>query len=193
LGLGLAISKRLVDLHGGSIRAESGREGHGAMFVVRLPGASSRAGDSPAPSAAPEPAPPLRQELGGLRILLVEDETDTRELLISAFTLCGANAYGTSSAAAALEQFHRVRPDVLVSDVGLPGEDGLTLVRKLRRLPGGDIPAVALTAFVRPEDRDVALAAGFDAHVAKPIEPERLLHVLIQVLRDRRAGEAVPA
>jgi CheY-like chemotaxis protein len=77
-----------------------------------------------------------------------------------------------------LEQFHRDRPDIIVSDVGLPGEDGLTFLRRLRQLPGGDVPAVALTAFVRPEDRDLALAAGFDAHVAKPIEPKQFLDVL---------------
>jgi signal transduction histidine kinase/ActR/RegA family two-component response regulator len=193
LGLGLTITKRLVELHGGTIQAHSEGEGRGATFVVRLPGASACA------AATPDARTPLGdsnrsagRELGGLNVLLVEDESDTRELLLTLFEFCGANASGACSAADALEQFHRDRPDIIVSDVGLPGEDGLTFLRKLRQLPGGDIPAVALTAFVRPQDRDVALAAGFDAHVAKPIEPTEFLHVLTQVLRDRRGHELTP-
>jgi CheY-like chemotaxis protein len=133
-----------------------------------------------------------RRELGGLSVLLVEDELDTRELLLALFEVCGATASGTSSSADALEQFHRDRPDIIVSDVGLPGEDGLTFLRRLRQLPGGDVPAVALTAFARPEDRHLALAAGFDAHVAKPIEPKEFLDVVTQVLRERtRPGSGV--
>jgi signal transduction histidine kinase/ActR/RegA family two-component response regulator len=194
LGLGLTISKRLVEQHGGTIQAHSDGAGRGATFVVRLPSASRRPdARRGAQHASREPAIPEDHELRGLHVLLVEDEPDTREVLLALFDACGASACGTSSAAEAVEQFHRKRPDVIVSDIGLRGEDGLTLIRKIRRLPGGaDVPAVALTAFVRAEDRDAALAAGFDAHVTKPIEPERLLYDVIQLLRGRSAREPVP-
>jgi CheY-like chemotaxis protein/anti-sigma regulatory factor (Ser/Thr protein kinase) len=193
LGLGLTITKRLVELHRGTIEAHSDGEGRGATFIVRLPSASRRDAATDAPALSPDANPSAAGELDGLHVLLIEDEPDTRELLLNLFDVCGANACGMSSAADAMAQFHRDRPDIIVSDVGLPGEDGLTFLRKLRHLPGGDVPAVALTAFVRPEDREVALAAGFDAHVAKPIEPEEFLHIVTQVLRDRRAREHAPA
>jgi signal transduction histidine kinase len=189
LGLGLTITKRLVELHRGSIEAHSDGEGRGATFTVRLPSASRRGAAPDAFLLSPDANASAGRALDGLHVLLIEDEADTRELLLALFGVCGANAFGTSSAADAMEQFRRDRPDIIVSDVGLPGEDGLTFLRKLRHLPGGDVPAVALTAFVRPEDREVALAAGFDAHVAKPIEPEAFLHTVTQVLRDRRARE----
>ena len=127
--------------------------------------------------------------LAGLRILVVEDEPDARELLLALFEVCGAQGHGASSAAEALDLVRAGRPDLIVADVGLAGEEGLSFLRTLRNLPGGDMPAVALTAFVRPEDRDEALAAGYDAHVGKPIEPERLLRIVTMVLRERRSRE----
>jgi signal transduction histidine kinase/CheY-like chemotaxis protein len=192
LGLGLTITKKLVELHGGTIRAHSDGEGCGATFVIRLPSASVApvAWRAVSPLSS-EPSLSAGQELAGLRVLLVEDEPDTREVLVALFEVCGARACATASAADAMEQFHSERPDLIVSDVGLDGEDGLTFVRALRRLPGGDVPAVALTAFVRPEDRDAALAAGFDAHVAKPIEPERFLQIVTQLLRERGSREGL--
>jgi signal transduction histidine kinase/CheY-like chemotaxis protein len=184
LGLGLTISKKLVELHGGTIDAHSDGEGRGATFVVRLPSASRREPDSEPPLSSRER--PVARELGGVRVLLVEDEPDTREMLLSLFDSCGARACGTWSAAAALEQFRRQPPDILVSDLGLRGDDGLSLIRKLRQLPGGgSIPAVALTAFVRDEDRDAALAAGFDAHVCKPLEPDGFLRDVRRLLQDK--------
>ena len=194
LGLGLTITKRLVQLHGGTIQADSEGEGRGATFVVRLPSASGRPVTRPgAPAFSSESivtaGPPLR----GLRVLVVEDEPDTRELLLALFGASGAYAYAASSAAEAIELFHREKPEVVVSDVGLRGEDGLDLVRRLRSLPGGDIPVVALTAFARSEDREYALAAGFDAHVTKPVAPERLLHVVAEVLRERLSRERARA
>jgi signal transduction histidine kinase/ActR/RegA family two-component response regulator len=194
LGLGLTITRKLVELHGGTIQAHSDGAGKGATFVVRVPAASKRTASQP-DAAEVVRAPDLLagRALRGLQVLLVEDEPDTRELLLALFDACGANARGASSAADALAQFNRGRPDVIVSDVGLRGEDGLTLVRTLRSLPGGDVPAVALTAFARAADRDVALAAGFDAHVAKPIEPERFLKVVTGLLKDRRARQALQA
>jgi signal transduction histidine kinase/ActR/RegA family two-component response regulator len=194
LGLGLTITKRLVELHGGTIRADSDGEGRGATFVIRLPSASGRPIARPgAPAFSSEPVLTAVSLLLGLRVLIVEDEPDTRELLLALFNVSGAHACGASSAAEAIELFHRERPEVIVSDVGLRGEDGLTLVRTLRSLPGGDIPVVALTAFARSEDRENALAAGFDAHVTKPVEPERLLDVVTQVLRERLSRERARA
>jgi signal transduction histidine kinase/ActR/RegA family two-component response regulator len=185
LGLGLTIAKQLVELHGGVIEATSAGPGKGATFVARIPSSSSLAPDGVVVEAAREPDLTAGGALRGMHVLLVEDEPDTRELLLALFDACGAYACGTSSAADALAQFMRSPPDVIVSDVGLRGEDGLTLLRKLRSLPGGDVPAVALTAFARVSDREVALAAGFDVHVAKPIEPERFLHVVSSLVKSR--------
>jgi signal transduction histidine kinase/ActR/RegA family two-component response regulator len=186
LGLGLTISRRLVELHGGSIEASSEGEGRGAVFVIRLPAApreTTRVGLKCQPEA---PSLATGRELGGRSVLVVEDEPDTREFLLALFEACGADARGASSASDAMEQFQRERPDVIVSDVGLKGEDGLTLLRQVRRTPGGrEVAAVALTAFVRSEDRDLALAAGFDEHVPKPIEPDVFLRVVTDVLRAR--------
>ncbi len=194
MGLGLTITKRLVELHGGTIQAHSDGEGRGATFVVRLPSASGRPAARPgAPGLSSEPALTAGPELRGLRVLIVEDEPDTRELLLALFGARGADARGASSAAEAIELFHREKPEVIVSDVGLRGEVGLTFVRQLRGLPGGDIPVVALTAYVRSEDRETALAAGFDAHLTKPVEPERLLQVVTQVLRERLSRERARA
>jgi signal transduction histidine kinase/ActR/RegA family two-component response regulator len=190
LGLGLAITKKLVEMHGGTIEAHSDGEGRGATFVVRLPTISRRADARPAaPAPTAEPKLTAGGELAGLRILVVEDEPDARELLLALFEVCGAQGHGASSAAEALDLVRAGRPDLIVADVGLAGEDGLSFLRTLRNLPGGDMPAVALTAFVRPEDRDEALAAGYDAHVGKPIEPERLLRIVTMVLRERRSRE----
>jgi signal transduction histidine kinase/CheY-like chemotaxis protein len=193
LGLGLTITKRLVELHGGTIAAYSGGVGRGATFVVRLPCAASAADETrAAPQALREPTLAGEGALSGVNVLLVEDEPDTREVLLALFDACGARVCGTSSAAEALEQFRRARPDVIVSDIGLRGGDGLTFIRNVRRLPGGgDVPALALTAFVRTEDRDAAVAAGFDAHVAKPVEPALLMDQVTTLLRDRAARESL--
>ena len=181
LGLGLAIVKHLTELHGGTIEAASPGEGLGATFVVRIPLAPHHS-----PSYPPSDVPALRSsgaiecppELAGLTVLIVDDEDDAREWIASLLEHCKARVLGASSAAQALELLRTHRPDIMVSDIGMPGEDGYTLIKKLRALApadGGRTPAVALTAYARLEDRTRAMVAGFNMHIAKPIEPAELL------------------
>ncbi|ATB31908.1 PAS domain-containing protein [Melittangium boletus] len=188
LGLGLSIVKHLVELHGGSIDVFSEGADQGATFTLRLPKAVARRMEPPPslPLRAPEvhaglTCPP---ELEGLRLLLVDDEADTREYLRTLLEGCRARVDTAASAAEGLETLLRTRPHLLVSDIGMPGEDGYSFIRKVRSLPasqGGRIPAVALTAYARAEDRTRALLAGFKAHVPKPIERSELLAVLISL------------
>ncbi|WP_433935835.1 response regulator [Sorangium cellulosum] len=184
LGLGLTIVKSLVEMHGGTAQALSDGEGRGATFVVRLPLAAQpeRAGDRRRPGlsglSGESDRPP---ELRDLNVLVVDDEDDTRELLVTMLEQCGARVTAVSSTAEALLALRALQPDVLVSDIAMPGEDGYALIRKIRALPaksGGRTPAVALTAYARTEDRTRALRAGFNTHVPKPIEQAELLAVL---------------
>jgi CheY-like chemotaxis protein len=192
LGLGLSIVRELVELHGGTVGAASDGEGTGAVFTVRLPLAVARRltpvlpGDAVAPPAAPHLSCP--PEIAGLRVLVVDDEDDTREMLHALLQGCHVDVRLAASAAEALAAVHAAPPDLLLSDVGMPGEDGLSLIGKIRALPaeaGGRIPAVALTAYARMEDRARALHAGFDNHVAKPVEPVELLAVIASFARRR--------
>jgi signal transduction histidine kinase len=200
LGLGLAIVKSLVELHGGTVEAKSEGEGRGSTFIARLPIAPARLEDvrpasvhPRAAGASPELAP--QSQLGGARVLVVDDERDGRELVIAALSHAGALVTAAESAAEALERVSKERFDVLVSDIGMPGEDGYVLIGKLRALApeaGGRMPAVALTAFARGEDRTRALAAGFDVHVAKPVEPAELV-LTLERLVEHRARERTAA
>ncbi len=187
LGLGLAIVRQLVELHGGSVSVSSAGEEKGSTFTVTvplLPVRTEPAGSVPRvhPAAeeigVPQECPP---ELSGLRVLLVEDEADSRELLNFVLDACGARITTASSAAEALETIKREKFDVLISDIGMPEEDGFSLIGKIRELSneeGGDVPAIALTAYARAEDRVQALRAGFQMHVAKPVEPGELLAIV---------------
>ncbi len=186
LGLGLAIVRSLVELHGGTVTAGSEGPGRGATFVVRLPTAPLRSDHAhPKPVSvtnAPKPAtfecPP---GLRGLNILVVDDEPDTRGLLEYVLVQCEARVTQAGSAGEAIEALKRGSFDVLVSDVGMPEEDGLSLIRRIRQLPadsGGRIPALALTAYARSEDRTAAFKAGFDMHLSKPIAPGEFLIVV---------------
>jgi PAS domain S-box-containing protein len=193
LGLGLAIVRHLVELHGGTVTAESQGAGQGTTFKVSLPlmilhqpEHASNSGEQAAltaehPTAGGSIALECPSELDGLRVLLVEDDPDSREMLVVVLTQCGAEVHAVSNAADALSQLESWRPDVLISDIEMPGEDGYTLIRKVRALPperGGKIPAAALTAYARAEDRMRALLAGFQLHVPKPVEPAELATVV---------------
>ena len=184
LGLGLAIVKRLVSAHGGTVLAESEGEGKGATFTVRLPARV------PAISRAARSNPGLdgfrdglreAPRLDGLKLLVVDDEEDALTLVREALSEQGAEVHVAASAHEALEKFTRLRPDVVVSDIGMPEADGFFLIRKIRALPvdqGGRTPAVALTAYARADDANRAFAAGYQMHVAKPVEPTQLATVV---------------
>ncbi len=186
LGLGLAIVRHLVELHGGTVSCESAGAGEGAVFTVTLPLA-------PIQIARPDLVHPLAGEkrrvrakarLDGLRVLLVDDERDTLETLAFVLTDAGADVQTCNSAKAALEILKSWNPAVLVSDIGMPEEDGYELIRKVRSLPaeqGGRIPALALTAYARVEDRMRVLSAGFQMHVPKPIQPDELITVVSSI------------
>ena len=189
LGLGLAIARELVELHGGTIKARSDGAGRGSTFQVDLP---SMVSESPAPGGAPasaagREAPAFdRNLLRGLRILVVDDEADARDLIEMALAQYGAVVTTADSAAAALAEIDRRVPDVLLSDVGMPREDGYDLIRRLRSRPlerGGGIPAIAVTAYASAKDRESALASGYEAHVAKPFEPEVLAQTVAALYR----------
>ncbi|AKF03653.1 response regulator [Sandaracinus amylolyticus] len=193
LGLGLTIVRHIVELHGGSIVADSDGEGRGATFTVRLP-ASVRAGTRPQVVAVARPslAPTLREgpRLRGVRVLVVDDEMDARELLVSAFHELEASVTIAASADEALRVVRDARPHVLVSDIGMPGEDGYSLIRKVRAIEqelGMRVPAIALTAYAAIEDRTKALSEGFDRHVAKPVEPSELAVVIAELTEPIRA------
>ena len=193
MGLGLAIVRHLVEMHGGTVRAMSDGEGHGSTFTVMLPISPVYSVD---PSggrvhpAARDLLPPLDDECGdnlnGLRILVVDDEADTRELLKQGLEYCGAEVKIVGSAAEALNAVIATVPDILISDIGMPGVDGYDLIRQVRGLPpnrGGKIPAIALTAYTRTEDRLHSLRAGYDMHVPKPVELAELVAVAATVVR----------
>jgi signal transduction histidine kinase len=184
LGLGLAIVRQLVELHGGRIEARSAGEGRGATFVVYLPAGRE---ESAVPSRTDDGESRGSQpDLHGVRILLVEDEPDTREALGLLLSHAGAVVSAAATGSEALEALPDARPDVMVCDIGLPGEDGYALLRKVRVLgpeAGGLTPAIALTAYARDADRARALAAGFEAHLAKPIEPAELFRTVIASVR----------
>jgi PAS domain S-box-containing protein len=185
LGLGLAIVKRLVSAHGGTVRADSEGEGKGATFIVRLPARSVVAAISRGARGAALPRGAARMEdaprLDGLRLLVVDDEEDALRLVTEVLREQGAEVHVAMSAREALEMFGTVQPDVVVSDIGMPDADGLSLIRKIRARPphqGGRTPAVALTAYARAEEAQRAFAAGFQMHIAKPVEPAHLATVV---------------
>ena len=204
LGLGLAIVRHLVELHGGSVRAESPGEGLGSAFIVSLPlmqasehqaqGSKSQGDDAPVSEADRIAHSPL---LEGLRLLIVDDEPDFRELVTAMLGRYRAVVKTVASASEALLYVENWKPDVLVADIGMRDEDGYGLIRKVRELSaesGGRTPALALTAYTREEDRLHALSAGYQIHLAKPITGPELAEALADLAgRAGRAEENVPA
>jgi signal transduction histidine kinase/ActR/RegA family two-component response regulator len=182
LGIGLALVRHLVELHGGSVQARSGGEGRGSTFSISLPvaGPAAETGDiAPVPAATV-----IRASLSGLptleglRVLVVDDEADARDLIGVILRRRGATVEAAASVAEALEAVERARPDVVVSDISMPESDGYQLVRELRRreaTAGAALPAVALTAYARTQDHARSIAAGFQVHLAKPVEPDDLI------------------
>jgi CheY-like chemotaxis protein len=189
LGLGLAIVKQLVEMHGGTVTASSDGEGRGATFSLRLPLIAVHSGKYDARRTFSSTAFLEARELpavnlSGVRIMVVDDEKDGRELVKRVLEGCGAEMFTAATADEALAMLTRVQPQVLVSDIGMPNVDGFELLRRIRALgadKGGALPAIALTAFARPEDRTQALHAGFAVHVAKPVEPVDLIATVASV------------
>ncbi|HEX6273832.1 MAG TPA: response regulator [Polyangiaceae bacterium] len=179
LGLGLAIVKHISELHGGSVSAESTGLGQGSTFRVRLPRMRSEERAPATHGNAPfRGASASQQRLDGVRVLLVDDDADALELLSLVFGRDGAEVLRARSAAEAYELLRERRPDVIVSDIGMPGEDGHDLLRRVRALApdsGGQTPAIALTAFAQPRDENLALAAGFNAYFSKPADPAEIV------------------
>jgi CheY-like chemotaxis protein len=182
LGLGLAIVRRLVDLHGGRITAASDGPGKGATFTVSLPIARGVAAAA-ALEARPEP------HFQNLRVLVAEDDVDSAAAVTAILKLHGCVTKIAPTAAECLRMTSEWPAEVLLCDVGLPDDDGYGLLRRLRALPAGErIPAIALTAYARPEDRAKALAAGFRAHLSKPLDPEILLRELSEAAKSKPAA-----
>ncbi len=193
LGLGLAIAKQLVELHGGDIRVKSSGAGMGATFTVSLPLAVIH----PEPAREPQRRHPVSatantipmescQSLAGLKVLVVDDEPDARALIRRLLEDCDAVVTTASSAREGLERVRTERPDVLVSDIGMPDEDGCALIDQIRALElqqGGSTPAVALTAYARAEDRIRAIRAGFQMHISKPVEPAELIAIVASLAK----------
>jgi PAS domain S-box-containing protein len=184
LGLGLALVRHITELHGGTVLAASPGRGQGSTFHVTFPVTAeerpvpSRLSSTPAP---PRARPADASAIFGLRVLLVEDEADARELLAAILLDAGAEVRSAASADAAFALVGQFRPQLLVSDIAMPGEDGYSLMRRIRSLGmegGGHIPSLALTAYTRTDDRRKALAAGFTAHIGKPVNPADLLAAL---------------
>src|SRR5579883_2362297 len=176
LGLGLAIAKQIVELHGGRVWAASEGEGHGSTFHVVLPRVAPREQHGNGAARAREPS---SLDLQGVRVLVVDDEADTLELTRRVLGTYRALVLTATSVDAALTMLDSVQADVLVSDLAMPGRDGYELIRSIRRTLGPDrLPAAALTAFARPEDAVRAHDAGFQMHLAKPVEPEELVRVV---------------
>jgi CheY-like chemotaxis protein len=192
LGLGLSIARSIVDAHHGTIRARSLGRGKGATFSISLPvGVAPRQAMI---SSLPPPAPSSR--IDGTRLLVVEDDASTRETLTEVLTMAGAEVRGVEGGAAAMRVLNDFSPDVLVCDIAMPGEDGCALLRRIRaRGPkrGGDVRALALTAFAADEDRERTRKAGFETHLVKPVDIDQLIAAVTKLLQRDGANGRIAA
>lgn len=183
LGLGLAIVRHLVELHGGTVKADSAGEGQGATFTVSIPLMPLQPPTIPA-----EGAPESSFNLSGIRVLAVDDDADARDLVVFLLEDCGASVTAVASAGDALKVLTQSVPDVLLSDIGMPDTDGYMLLRQVRALPpeqGGLVPAIALTAYAGEIDYQQALAAGFQRHISKPLDPDKLVQAMLDAIAER--------
>jgi PAS domain S-box-containing protein len=192
LGLGLSIVKHLVELHGGSVRAQSEGTGQGATFIVCLPLQCGRQKDESVAdkrrNAAVDDAAE-KHELKGIKVLIVDDEADSIAIVQRVLERQGAEVHAADSVEKAIEHFVRFAPQVVLSDIGMPGQDGYELIRRIRQLPGGrKVPAVALTALARAEDRSRAVRAGFQLHIAKPVDFAELVAVVHNLASLQKSG-----
>ena len=192
--LNLAIVRHLVELHHGRVEVESQGEDQGATFTVRLPiAATIHATDGEFLSAESDVQQLNSAKIfDGVRILVVDDEADSRDLISTILTRCGSEVRCSESAAEAIRAFAEWGPDLLLSDIGMPNEDGYSLIKKVRKLRSKrakQIPAIALTAYATDEDRSQALAAGFQIHLAKPVEPKSLLTSIAAALGSETPSE----
>jgi CheY-like chemotaxis protein len=185
LGLGLAIVRHLTELHGGTVSADSPGLGQGAMFTVELPlmPRCELPDRNESHFLSLEPFPELNSttSLEGVRVLVVDDEADTRSLLTLVLEECGAKVHAAASVRQSLIAIRQFSPQVLISDIAMPEEDGYTLIRHIRRMElseGGYLPAAAVTAYARSEDRTRALKAGYDIHLPKPVDTAELIAVV---------------
>lgn len=181
LGLGLAIVRQIVELHGGMIQAESAGTGLGATFTLMLP-VRSVMPQSPEGKGLPDNSPNLE----GVKVLVVEDEVDTRELIVFILKASGASVQAVASAGEALAAFALKKPDILLSDIGMPGMDGYMLMRQIRALPpeqGGQVIAIALTAYAGDTDHQQVLKSGFQSHITKPVEPVELAMAVAKLVK----------
>lgn len=197
LGLGLSIVRQLVEMHGGTVHADSAGIGHGATFIIKLPRmiaaypATGNTGELTLPTEAETALPEVENKLklGNLHILIVDDEPDSRELLRVVLEQSGASVETAPNASDALKKLGQNSFDILISDIGMPDEDGYALIKKIRSFTANknrQIPAVALTAYARVEDRVRALESGFQTHIAKPVEPVELIAVIVSLAKSSK-------
>ena len=197
LGLGMAIVRHLVELHGGTVSVESGGENQGTTFRLRLAahtGAVPKAPTQPMRTYPDEVQEAELEHLNGVHVLIVEDDADSRNVLAVLLQRLGALVEAVASAKEAYERVSHRRPDVLVSDIGMPDEDGYSLIRRVRQMDGErKLPAIALTAYARKQDADAALSAGYDCHLPKPVAPADLIRAIKSVTVVMRQADQAPS
>jgi signal transduction histidine kinase/ActR/RegA family two-component response regulator len=195
LGLGMAIVRHLVELHGGTVSVESAGENQGTTFRLRLSGHTGAAPEAPAQvlrAFADKLSESELEHLDGVHVLIVEDDADSRNVLAVLLQRLGALVEAVASAKEAYDRVSHRRPDVLVSDIGMPEEDGYSLIRRLRQMGLRELPAIALTAYARKQDAEEAIGAGYDRHLPKPVAPADLVRAIKSVTLDLRPANQAP-